>query len=179
MTDVAHASLIDELEAADDNFYRPAVPTVFAEYKRFMASGRFPYIDTVVNEITERYDVPGEGKHHPYEGLRKKLSREVYLASGQYRLNQMIAEETRLIGEGWLPITNFEPYEGARLVMPDGLTYRCRAAANKDWCLLPPGKRSQGISLNGLVAQHRAYEEAQTIGQTRMNNPGVKMYRSA
>ena len=177
MTTIDSDLLIAELEAADDEFDRPAVPSVFAEYERFMETGRYPYIDSVVCEITDRHNVPGEGRHHPFEGLRRKLCHEVYLASGEHDLNELIAEETRLLAEGWKPIPVFEPRDGATLVLTDGLTYRCRPARNDNWCLLPPRKRTHGINLGGLISQHRAFWEAKAMGQTKMNNPRVRMYR--
>jgi len=179
-------TLLAEVTAADEKFGRPAVPSVYAEYELFVASGRYPYIDSVVAEIVTKFDLTVEVDRSPgslYKtGLGKKLSHEVYLASGQFRLAQMEAKEAELRAQGFLPITELDPTTSSQITLADGQTFRLRygfGPRQDQWALLAPRKRTNGVSLDGLMDRHRAYEEAKAAGQTSMNDPHVVMYRNA
>lgn len=170
--------LAEQLRQADRKDYnRPAAPAVFAEYEAFIATGQYPYIQSVVNFIRARHDLPddlvvnGSGQ----TDCGTPLSMEVYLSSTQHRLNKMIEQERELAARGFRPITELVPRNGQKIQLPDGTVYRV-VPMERDTALLPPRKRTQGISLNGLVSQHRAFIQAKERGQERMDNPRVRMY---
>ncbi|MDA8355015.1 MAG: hypothetical protein M0Z95_01640 [Actinomycetota bacterium] len=162
--------LSEQLRDADTRFNRTAAPAVYAEYGESMGSGRYPYIDDVVAEIAKKHDIPEE--------LHKQLGHEVYLSSGQFRLGEMAGQEAALTELGYRPITEFEPVDGEQIRLPDGVTYRVREDGHGGWVLLPPGKRTHGVSLDAMVDQHRAYESAKERGQLRMDGPKVRMFAS-
>jgi hypothetical protein len=165
--------LIEELRRAKLEFGRPAVPTVFAEREAFIATGRYPYNADVEAAIIAKYDVP--------TGLHRQLAREVYLASGQRRVAEMVAQEREGLAEGYRPITELAPIEGARVELrgqSDG-PFRLKPDGRGGWLLLPRGKRTNGYRLGWLVAAHEAFALAKQENQTRMNGPSVVMFRPA
>ena len=169
-SDTGSDALLAQLATANrKEFDRPAVPAVYHEYELFMETGRYPYLDDVIATIADKYGFPNPGQH-------SVLGHEVYLASGQYRVTQMADRERLLAEQGFKPITDLDPVEGRRIELDDGVTYRL-VPTPTDWCLLPPRTRTNGLSLRGLTAQHDAYLLAREVGQTRPNNPCVRMYR--
>lgn len=187
-------AVVAELTALTDadhrDFHRRAVASVFNEYVAFMATGAYPYNDEVVTRIALAYRVgehawgPRQRFHHQAvadlgEPLLRKLHREVYLASGEWKVAEMRATEASLALDGYRPITEFVPTDGAKIMLHDKpVPLRCKPANRGDWALLPPRARTNGISLNALVAAHNAYEAAVTEGQTRMNGPRVVMFKA-
>lgn len=182
--------LIAQLREADDAFGRPAIPTVYEEYERFLASGARPYNDSVVAEIARRHGLrgyvakPGATERFDHQAVHDlgdrvliQLHHEVYLASGQARLRRMADEEAVLMVNGFRPITEFVPAEGRHIEMPGGYTYRVVADGRGGWCLLAPRKRTHGFSLEAMVREHRAYEDAYRRGQLKGDGPRVRMYR--
>lgn len=169
-SDTDRHALLAQLETADrKEFDRPAVPSVYREYELFMETGRYPCLDDVIATIADKYGLPNPGQH-------SVLGHEVYLASGQYRLQQMAERERLLAEQGFKPIADLAPVEGRRIELDDGVTYRL-VPTPTDWCLLPPRNRTNGLSLGRLTAQHDAYALAREVGQTRPNSPCVRMYR--
>ena len=171
---------------------RPANEIVMAEYREFVATGEYPYLDAVVAQIATKHGIGEAPFHHQAihdrgDALLIALHTEVYIASGQHRVEKMEQQERELAEAGWLPITELVPAEGMRIKLPDGKTYRlapCQGATvpggrEADWALLPPRKRTHGVSLNGLVRQHRAYMESVELRQTEMNDPAVRMFKVA
>jgi hypothetical protein len=164
-------ALLAQLATANrKEFCRPAVPAVYHEYELFMETGRYPYLDDVIATIAEKYGLPNPGQH-------SVLGHEVYLASGEYRVKEMADRERLLAEQGYKPITDLVLTEGVCIELSDGVTYRLVHTPRHDWCLLPPRKRSRGLSLRALTAQHHAYLLAREEGQTRPNSPCVHMYR--
>lgn len=165
---------------------RPANPIIMDEYRAFVASGRYPYNDSVVTEIVKKYELSDDleqrfghqAVHDRGDALLIALHTEVYIASGQHKVEEMERQEREFAEAGFVPITELEPVAGMKVKLTDGATYRL-AKARDDWALLPPRKRSHGISLNGLVQQHRAFMEAVECRQTSMNNPAVRMFKAA
>lgn len=182
-TTIDRDQLIADLEAVQmRDFHRLAHPVIYEAYCEFVASGKYPYIASVVKFIGEKYDLDeslgaGTRCHEP----QTPLSHEVYLASHQYRTAEMVAREQMLLAEGFRPITDYEPRVGERIEVDLApgrrVVYRVAAATIGDFCLLEPRKRIHGLSLRGLVEQHRAYIGAKEEGFTRMNGPHVRMFR--
>lgn len=181
------SDLIEQLEAADDKFHRPPVPAVYEEYKAFLATGRYPYNDSVVTDIALKHQVgaaawkPNQRFHHQAvadlgEPLLRKLHHEVYLASGLRRVEEMEAEAAGWAELGYRPITELEPRVGMRIEM-GGKVYRVVPATNGDWALLLPRKRVSGLSLRSLKTQHENFLAATIERQTHHNAPTVRMYK--
>lgn len=194
--------LAEQLHAVNlKDFHRPALPAVYAEYVAFMATGASGYIDRVATWIGERAGIPVLPHHNAPgwgldEDLTPQLHHEVYLASKQYRLAEMVATEARLTAEGFHPITGLVPAEGMKIRLSDGRVLRLKAVdetyhyvtdaegvqrptEGHDWLLLAPGKRIEGLRLDSLMNHHRAYERAKAVGQTSMDAPSVVMYQTA
>lgn len=172
-------ALVEELRAANPKESgRPAVPSVYAVYEALAAanggSGNV-YLDEAQSYIAERRRVP--------EDLLKHLGHEIYLASTQYRLARMVADEAAARAEGWFAITEIEPTDGlvleGRTLRGNPLRLKPTGLPGMPWALLPKGKRTHGISFDALVRQHRAYEEAKERGQVAMDGPAVVMVRLA
>lgn len=161
--------IIGQLRSADKKFDRHAIEPVLAGYEAFMATGRYPYIVDVVNDIAKKHDVPDD--------LHNQLGHEVFLASGQFRLSQMVREECELAAQGFRPITELDLVDGSKVQLPGGVTYRVKTDSRGGLVLLAPGKRTRGLDLVALVSQHRAYEAAKVVGQLSLNNPRVRMAR--
>lgn len=182
-------NLIAELEASDRKFHRPACPSVFNEYVAFMATGKYPYIDEVVTRIALAYRVaesswgPNQKFHHQAvadlgEPLLRQLHHEVYLASGEWRVAEMFAQEMSLALDGYRPIIDLVPAIGARIeIAGQRGPLRLASAPRDDWAMLEPRKRTNGWSLNGAMQKHRAYLSALADGSPSMNGPAVIMYR--
>ena len=174
-------TIADDLRAADHKSDRPAVPSVFAEYAEFMATGKYPYIESVADFICSRHDIPDElaVNSNRRRDCGTKLSHEVYLASGQWHLREMVEQEKRLIAEGYTPITDIDPKAGQRIRLArNGIVYKM-VPTERDTCLLPPRARTNGISLTGLQSRHQAFLRAKERGQTAMDGPEVVMYAVA
>lgn len=177
-------ALIEEVQASDRQFHRPAAPSIYAEYLAYIETGAYPYIDSVVSFIAERHGMPFVGQHHAQyaaDPLGKKLSHEVYLASTQYRLAAMVDRYAVLRGQGYRPITELEPRAGMRIEI-EGCAFnplRCVPieARHGGWALMPPRRRTHGLNLSDLQRQHRAYLDAIDAGNLSMNGPAVVMYR--
>jgi hypothetical protein len=174
-------SLREELATVNVRaFHEPALDSIFAEYRAFIATGAYPYIDSVVSFVAERHGLPYVGQHHDQyvrDLLGKALGHQVYLASGQWKVREMREQEAEYVAQGYAqPITTLVPRDGLRIaIATTPPILRCKQAGN-DWALCPPRKQS-GFSLNSLVAAHQAYELATRENQTRMNGPRVVMYR--
>lgn len=183
-------TILEELEAADNGFKRPAAPAVYAEYVAFMETGDYPYLDNVVRFIARRNDIADAATRRRFDveavkgTILRVLHHEVYLASGQYRVAQMFAREAELRGEGWLSVTELAPVDGMRVKLASThgcaeVTYRCKPAGRGDWALLEPRKRSHGLSLRAMQAQYRAYEAARDAGNLGMSSENVRMFQPA
>lgn len=166
--------LVRELRVSDPKeFGRPATPSVYKEYAALKdaAPNGMVYNDEARRYFTERHEIPEE--------LLPHLDHEIYLASGQYRLNQMAAEEQQARWEDWIAITEVEPADGTVLDIrgrKDG-PFRVKPAGPDRWALLPKGKRTNGYAFEGYTRQHRAYLAAKERGQVDMDGPAVIMVR--
>lgn len=177
MTDIEQ-----QVKAADSKFDRCAVPAVYEEYQAFLATGLYPYNDRVAVWIGERAGVSTLPHHNaPGWGIdtdwTRQLHHEIYLASRQHQVAEMVATEAAQLAQGFRPITELVPSEGLRIERANGKIYRLKAAPNNDWALLEPRKRAYGFSLRQWVARHRAFEAAKERGYTNMDDPFVITYR--
>lgn len=176
MTDIEQ-----QVRAADSKFDRCAVPTVYDEYLAFLATGRYPYNDEVAKWIGERAGVPTLPYHNaPGWGngdWTKQLHHEIFLASRQHSLANLVARETDELAQGYRPITELVPSEGRRIELADGRVCRIKRAINGGWVLMEPRKRVLGISLRGLVGRHQAFLDGKERGYTKADAPSVVTYK--
>ncbi len=164
---------------------RAAHPAVYADYVAFVQSGRYPYLDAVVTEIITKHSLSDDlsqrfdhqAVHDRDDKLAIALHTEVYIASGQHRVDQMTQRERELIEEGFAPITELTPHKDMKVMLEDAKSYRLLQLPDEsDWLLLLP-RKSQGLSLNELVRQHHNYLLAKEERQTRMSSPAVRMFK--
>ena len=74
------------------DYKQDAMPEVYAYYKQYIETGKFPYLDSVVEFIT---------KSEPVNDL-EALKTQVYIASKQYRQERDNAHKAKMLADGWL-----------------------------------------------------------------------------
>ncbi|HZS19706.1 MAG TPA: hypothetical protein VFA63_01830, partial [Pseudonocardiaceae bacterium] len=160
-------TLKSQLEQTDNKFGRRALPLVYDGYKEFRTTGKYPYNADVIQFIADKHGLPkppnGRYDHDALvsfgDPLLLNLQHEEYLANKDYELDQLIEQEQKDLLSGLVPIASVDPAEDMRLTYRD-TTYRLKPATNGRWAMLPPRKRTQGVSFNALVDKHAAYERA-------------------
>lgn len=172
----ADAVLVQELRAANPKeFGRPAVPSIYGDYKALAdaAPNGLVYNADAKAYFTDRHEIPAD--------LERHLDHEIYLASGQYRLAQMVAKEEAAREEGWVAITEIEPADGLMLESQTlrGGPFRVKPTGQPGapWALLPKGKRTNGLNFTRMVEQHQSYLDAKERGQVAQDGPAVYMVR--
>jgi hypothetical protein len=174
------ADLVSEVLASDRRDYRrPAVPTVDALAREFVATGAYPYNDDVKAFILARINAPDASTEPDFE---RKLDTQIYLASKTRHVREMSERADAARADGYVPITDLEPTRTTRIKLHgrEGV-YRMRPANNAmgDWVLLPKGARTHGISLHGLRMAHIAFETAVVAQTTEMNGPAPWFFTTA
>lgn len=149
------------------NWKRPAHPTVYQARMDYIASGRYPYNESVVQYIIEKFGLADPTLRYDHQAIHDRddklaimLTTEVYIASCEQSRNDNIAKRDSLLAAGYSPITELEPQEGMKIQFHDSVIYRL-VKGQHDWVLLPPRKRTWGLSLNALQSQHRQVELAE------------------
>lgn len=93
VTDRISESITEFLQTADNGFDRETNAGIYEMYQQYIKLVGYPYIDAVVDWITENYNVDSE--------LRKKLSHEVYLASQQAREDETAQRAEKMAQDGY------------------------------------------------------------------------------
>jgi hypothetical protein len=78
---------------ANGGYKQDALPEVYAYYKAYVATGKFPYLNHVVAHIAEHEEID--------DGLLDYLKTEVYLAADQARREEKAQYKDRMLKDGW------------------------------------------------------------------------------
>lgn len=82
---------------ANGRYNQNSMPEVYAYYKEYIASGKYPYLRSVVEYVLTKEQIVVE--------LHKYLETEVYLASIQYYKEEKTIYAEKMIADGWRPLT--------------------------------------------------------------------------
>lgn len=97
-------SFNDDLKLRQPNFEinggydQNAMPEVFKYYQAYKATGKYPYLDSIVDYICRIETVD--------DNLKKYLKTEVYLASDQSRREELQQHRAKMLAAGWLDLTS-------------------------------------------------------------------------
>lgn len=82
---------------SNGGYNQDAMPEIFAHYKDYIATGKFPYTRMVAEDFIARHNIS--------EVLIREVGREVFLASHQLDRERAKQRADKLEMEGWKPLT--------------------------------------------------------------------------
>lgn len=163
--------LIDEIKQdveykKNDRYQQPVKPSIYRLYKEYIASGQYPYIESVAKWI--------EGQLAPIEldaAAQKNLRTEVYICSQQHRKDEEAARQSDLAQQGYKPLTveavkeagnrRLEIIRTGTNILGGEVTkteiFKARITPDGKAGLLPKGARTKGFFAETLIAINAMY----------------------
>lgn len=143
-------------------------PMLYALYLEYVATGAYPYLDSVQRWITERvdelprFDTSTSGHTQP-DPIQRQLQTEMYVASCMVRYEQEQERIAALAAEGFAPldVKAIEPdatyllargtdYVGVGVALKDPVKVRPVFQDGELRGFLPPRKRTHGFGVSKL-----------------------------
>lgn len=154
----------------DKGFNRTTTPELYAAYKDYIQTGKYPYLDDVTEYIASKYSIAD----------KEQLRHEMYLASSMYSVERNQALEQELRGLGFTPITDWQFREGQKIIV-QGITTPLRVVkdGNGGWFGFPPRHKRTGYNLTAKLQQHNAYLQDVKDGREGMRGGKVVMVKEA
>jgi len=78
------------------DYKQDALPEVYTYYKQYIETGKFPYLNSVVDFIANT---------EPVNNL-EALKTQVYLCSSQFKQEQDNAHKVKMLADGWLELNH-------------------------------------------------------------------------